>query len=110
MEALENDDKKLMREELGDVLLQVMMHAQIAEEEECFNMEDVVSDIASKLVYRHPHVFKVGQELSTADEVIESWDKIKQKEKKEETVTDGLERVAKTLPALMRFAKIRCGF
>lgn len=107
VEALENDDKKLMREELGDVLLQVMMHAQIAEEEECFNMEDVVSDIASKLVYRHPHVFKVGQELSTADEVIESWDKIKQKEKKEETVTDGLERVAKTLPALMRTQKVQ---
>ena len=107
VEALENDDKELMKEELGDVLLQVMMHAQIADEKGDFNIDDVVSGIANKLVYRHPHVFKVGQELTTAEEVKESWEQIKQKEKKEETVTDGLERVAKTLPALMRTQKVQ---
>lgn len=107
IEALQNDDQKLMEEELGDVLLQVLMHAQIADEAGTFNMEDVVNGIASKLVHRHPHVFKGGQNLETAEAVKESWESIKQKEKKEETVTAGLERVAKTLPALMRTQKVQ---
>ena len=107
VEALENNDVKLMEEELGDVLLQVLMHAQIAKEEGTFGMDEVVNGIATKLVHRHPHVFKEGQQLDTADEVSEAWDKIKQKEKKETTIAMAMDRVAKTLPALMRAQKVQ---
>ncbi|MBE6023946.1 MAG: nucleoside triphosphate pyrophosphohydrolase [Cellulosilyticum sp.] len=107
VEALENEDTKLMEEELGDVLLQVLMHAQIAKEAGAFGMEEVVNGIATKLVHRHPHVFKEGQTLETADQVSKSWEEIKKKEKKEETVVEAMDRVAKTLPALMRTQKVQ---
>ena len=107
VEALENDDAKLMEEELGDVLMQVLMHAQIASESNQFGMDEVVNGIATKLVHRHPHVFQEGNKLETADEVSQAWDQIKQKEKKEETLAIAMERVAKTLPALMRTQKVQ---
>jgi len=107
VEALENEDTKLMEEELGDVLLQVLMHAQIAKEAGAFGMKEVVNGIATKLVHRHPHVFKEGQTLETADQVSKSWEEIKKKEKKEETVVEAMDRVAKTLPALMRTQKVQ---
>ena len=107
VEALENNDAKLMEEELGDVLLQVLMHAQIADEEGKFSMSEVVSGIATKLVHRHPHVFKEGQSLSSAKEVSKSWDQIKAKEKNETTLVESMDRVAKTLPALMRTQKVQ---
>ena len=107
VEALENNDAKLMEEELGDVLLQVLMHAQIANEEGEFSMSEVVNGIATKLVHRHPHVFKEGQSLSSAKEVSKSWDQIKAKEKNETTLVESMDRVAKTLPALMRTQKVQ---
>lgn len=108
IEALQNEDIPLMQEELGDVLMQVLMHTQIADEKKYFSMNEVVSSVASKLVHRHPHVFKEdGTEINTSEEVLVSWERIKQKEKNEKTLVESMERVAKTLPSLMRTQKVQ---
>ncbi len=99
-------DYKNLREELGDVLLQVVLHAQIAREEGRFNMEDIVDEICEKMIRRHPHVFGgVAAENSKESSVL--WEDIKRQEKKEETLSDTLNRVAKALPANIRAEKIQ---
>jgi tetrapyrrole methylase family protein/MazG family protein len=104
IEAIENDDKALLREELGDVLLQVVFHSQIATENGDFTFGDVCTGICRKLIERHPHVF--GElELSDSDAVLKNWDKIK-KDTKGQSYTDTLLAVPRTLPALMRAEKI----
>jgi len=70
LETIDNEDMPAMREELGDLLLQVVMHSQIAEESESFDLEDVAREINEKLIRRHPHVFGEGAELESADEVL----------------------------------------
>lgn len=107
IEAIDNDDPALLREELGDVLLQLVFHSQIEKEKGTFDFDDVIHDICAKLIHRHPHVFgDVTAETSGA--VLENWDKIKKEEKKEErvTVTDDLRAVPMSLPSLMRAQKI----
>ncbi|MEZ3507198.1 MAG: MazG family protein [Lachnospiraceae bacterium] len=95
-----------MREELGDVLLQVVMHAQIAEEEGLFTMSDVVDEISRKMVRRHPHVFGTGS-ADTPEEVLMNWDEIKKQEKKEKSwITSPLQEIPWELPALTRAAKV----
>lgn len=95
-----------LREELGDVLLQVVMHACIAQEEGVFTMEDVVNEVAEKMVRRHPHVFGEVQ-AETSAQVLQNWDEIKKKEKagKEQTETP-LREIPLELPALTRAAKV----
>jgi tetrapyrrole methylase family protein/MazG family protein len=101
IEAIDTDNPVLLREELGDVLLQVMFHAQIEDEQGNFSFSDVVNDISQKLIRRHPHVF--GEiTADTPDEVLKNWDAIKRREKSQETLTDALNSVSKSLPALMR--------
>ena len=80
--AIENKDDENLCEELGDVLLQVLMHSQIASEEGRFTMEDVVDGLAAKLVRRHPHVFG-GEEAGSPEEGLARWNAIKMKEKEE---------------------------
>lgn len=99
------DDSNLC-EELGDVLMQVVMHARIAEEEGRFTMADVIRGISEKMIRRHPHVFGTAK-ADTPEEVLKNWEEIKQKEKHEETVTAGMKRVAKALPANIRAAKVQ---
>ena len=106
MEALQNNDMKLMKEELGDVLLQVVMHSQIAKEENEFDINDVINDIAKKLVYRHPHVFK-DTKVKDSEEVLRNWEELKKQEKNEKTLVEAMDRVAKTLPALIRSQKVQ---
>jgi len=102
----ETGDDKNLKEELGDVLLQVVMHAQIAAEEGRFTMEDVVDEICEKMIRRHPHVF--GEASATdSDAVLEQWEEIKKKEKAEETLADTLGRVAKAYPANIRAEKVQ---
>ena len=99
-----NDDKLV--EELGDVLFQVVFHAQIGKEQEYFNMNDVIQGICDKMIERHPHVF--GElKADTSDEVLELWNKIKKKEQNIKNHTDELKHVAKCLPALMRAEKVQ---
>ncbi len=105
IEAIELKDTALLREELGDVLLQVVFHTRIEEEKSAFNFDDVCDEVCKKLIVRHPHVF--GEVTAdTTDEVLKNWDSIKMETKGQETYTDTLTSVAKTLPALMRAQKV----
>ena len=89
IEAIDLDDKELMQEELGDVLMQVMLHAQFEAEENVFDFADVVNGTAQKLVLRHPHIF-AGYDNKTVDGVLQKWEEIKQQEKGQKTVTETL--------------------
>jgi XTP/dITP diphosphohydrolase len=104
LEAAETGDLAHLREELGDVLMQVYFHAAIAAEEGAFDIEDVAADINAKLVRRNPHVFgdTAGAALAPA-EVNEAWERIKAAEKQRTSVTDGLPT---TLPALLYADKV----
>lgn len=95
-----------MIEELGDVLLQVVMHAQIASEEGLFTMKDVVNEVSHKMVRRHPHVFGTGN-ADTPDEVLVNWEEIKKEEKKgKDWVESPLKEIPKELPSLTRAVKV----
>ncbi len=105
IEAIDTEDPKLLREELGDVMLQVVFHADIEYEEGRFDINDVANDICAKLIHRHPHVF--GElKLDSSDEVLQNWDKIKGVEKQRNTLTDKLRSIPPMLPALMRAQKV----
>lgn len=105
IEAIDTSDPVLLREELGDVLLQVTFHAQIETEEGRFDIHDVANDICVKLIHRHPHVFGEVKVANSA-EVLENWDKIKGIEKQRNTLTDKLRAIPPMLPALMRAQKV----
>ena len=96
LETLDQGDDEKLCEELGDVLMQVVLHAQIAQEEGKFNMGDVIESISSKLIRRHPHVFSDVQ-ASDAEEVAHRWDRLKQAEREGGSILDGL---PKGMPAL----------
>jgi XTP/dITP diphosphohydrolase/tetrapyrrole methylase family protein/MazG family protein len=101
IETIDREDYPHMREELGDVLIQVVFHAQIASEKGQFNFEDVAREINDKLIRRHPHVFGTGK-LQTSDQVIAKWDEIKATEKKNGPVQTGVfKELPPRLPALM---------
>jgi XTP/dITP diphosphohydrolase len=104
IEAVESGDRDAMREELGDVLLQVIFHARMAEEasEGSFNVEDVAKGVTDKLISRHPHVFS-SVEVSGTDEVVQNWEKIKAAEKSRTSALDG---VPVGQPALPLAAKV----
>lgn len=105
IEAIDNDDSELMREELGDLLWQVVFHAELEREAERSDINDIIHDICAKLVHRHPHVF--GSVIAnTSDVVLSNWEKIKTEEKQRNTVTSKLESVPPALPALMRAQKV----
>ena len=105
IEAIDTDNPVLLREELGDVLLQVAFHSQIEREEGRFTLDDVANDICVKLIHRHPHVF--GNVIAeSADKVLSNWEAIKSEEKERKTVTDKLTAIPPMLPALMRADKV----
>lgn len=106
VEAIDADDTALMKEELGDVLLQIIFHAQMEKEREHFDFSDVCDGVCKKLIIRHPHIF-ADVSADTSDKVLENWDAIKKQEKHQETYTDSLKSVPKLLPALMRSEKIQ---
>lgn len=93
-------------EELGDLLLQVVFHSQIAKDEGAFDINDVTDGVCKKLILRHPHVFG-NVTAETPDKVLENWDAIKKVEKHQETYTDTLNSVPTAFPALMRSAKVQ---
>ena len=93
-------------EELGDVLLQVVFHSQMEDEKGVFNFDDVADGVCKKLILRHPHIFS-DVSVSTSAEVLVNWENIKKQEKGQETATDTLLSVPKTLPALMRASKVQ---
>lgn len=95
-----------LQEELGDVLLQVVMHAQIAAEESNFTLDDVIQGICEKMLRRHPHVFG-NAKAGHADQIPRSWEEIKQQEKKQRTDIEPLREVPLSLPALIRAQKVQ---
>jgi tetrapyrrole methylase family protein/MazG family protein len=103
LEAIDADDRDLLREELGDVLLQVVFHAQMAADDGAWDVDDVAEGIVRKLIRRHPHVF--GEvEVSGADEVLVNWERIKAEEKGRTGLEDD---IPEALPALARAAKVQ---
>ena len=103
IDTIDRDDLPHMREELGDVLIQVVFHARIAEEKGLFNFDDVARDINEKLIRRHPHVFGSGK-LDTSEQVIVQWDAIKAQEKKNgptQSEAKVFKELPPRLPALM---------
>ncbi len=103
IDAINQNNKKALMEELGDVLLQVVLHAQIASENKDFNIYDVANHINKKMISRHPHVFS-NVKLKTSAEVLVNWEKLKEKEKPDRKNTfDG---IPTSLPALLKAWKI----
>ena len=100
VDAIDLDDSELLCEELGDVMMQVVFHAQIEREKGHFTFDEVCDGVCRKLIDRHPHIFG-------GDESIKDWDSLKNKEKGRLTLADDLESVPKALPALMRAAKLQ---
>ncbi len=106
IDAIDRDDATDMCEELGDVLLQVVFHSQIEAEKKSFDFTDVCDGICKKLIERHPHVFG-SVNVNNSDEVLDNWDKIKQKSKNQTTYTDTLKSVPMAFPALLRAEKVQ---
>ncbi len=105
-EAIDNDDPVLLKEELGDVLMQVVFHADIESDAGRFTIDDVCDGVVKKLLFRHPHVF--GSECEDSPEsVLVSWDKLKRQEKGQKTVADSMDSVARSLPGLWRAEKLQ---
>jgi len=102
IEAIENEEFSKLKEELGDVLLQVAFHAQMAKEEGKFDIEDVINTISRKLVYRHPHVFG-NVKVTGVEDVLKNWEALKKKEKGTKSVLEG---VPKHLPALIKAYRV----
>lgn len=92
-------------EELGDVMMQVFLHSQIAEEEGLFSLDDVVDGISRKMIYRHPHVFGTA-EADTAQKVLQNWEELKKKEKGDLTPEEEIAAIPHSLPSLIRTSKV----
>ena len=105
-EAIDEGSPAHLREELGDVLLQVLFHASIEEDAGRFDLDDVADGICKKLIFRHPHVFG-NEHAETVGQVLTSWEELKRKEKGQSTYTDTLNAVAKSLPGLWRAEKLQ---
>lgn len=106
IEAIDTDDLDLLKEELGDVLLQVALHSEIESEKGTFNIDDVCDGICKKLIIRHPHVFG-SVNADTTEQVLKNWDAIKMQTKSQQTQTQAMESVSKALPSLMRSTKVQ---
>ncbi|MDD4715563.1 MAG: nucleoside triphosphate pyrophosphohydrolase [Oscillospiraceae bacterium] len=106
VEAIDEKDSEHLREELGDVLMQVVFHTALEEEASRFDLNGVADGTCKKLIGRHPHIFG-NETVSSAREVLENWDEIKRKEKGQKTAASAMEAVAKSLPALWRAEKIQ---
>lgn len=105
IEAIEAGDGNKMSDELGDVLLQITLHAQIGSENNTFNMEDIINSLCKKMILRHPHVF--GEtEVCNSEQVSANWDKIKFSEKGFKSVTQDMNNICKALPVTLRATKI----
>lgn len=113
-EAIDQHDSAHLCEELGDVLMQVLFHADIEREAGRFDIQDVADAACKKLVFRHPHVFREREE-KTPDAVLRDWDAIKRQERAQRTAAQEMDSVARSLPALWRCDKVqakaaKCGF
>lgn len=112
VDAIDENDMAHLREELGDVLLQVLLHSQIASESNEFTLDDVAKELKEKLIHRHPHVFRTAK-INNADDVLKTWDKLKSEEKTErKSAMDGLSRSQAALISAQKISKraVKTGF
>lgn len=112
VDAIDDGDMANLREELGDVLLQVVLHAQIAKDNKEFDIEDVARELGDKLIHRHPHVFG-NKEVHSTQEILDAWDKLKKEEKTYRTsVLDGVSKSQSALMAAQKISKkvVKVGF
>lgn len=105
VEAIDREDSELLREELGDLLLQIVFHADMEKDAGRFDIDDVAHDECVKMIHRHPHVFGTV-EVENSDEVLRNWELIKTEEKQRVTLPDRLRAIPPMLPALMRAQKV----
>ena len=109
VDAIDDNDMKHLQEELGDVLLQVVLHAQIAKEAKSFDIEDVAKQISDKLVHRHPHVFG-DVKVDSTQEILDNWEKLKKEEKPHRTsIMDGISRAQAALMSAQKISKKAVG-
>ncbi len=106
IEAIDTDNPELMQEELGDVLLQVTLHSDMARTDGWFDINDVADGICQKLIIRHPHVFGDVTVGSTGD-VLKNWDDIKRQTKKQRSQSEAMAAIPATYPALMKAQKVQ---
>ena len=110
VDAIEKDDVDSLREELGDVLLQVVLHAQIGQKNQEFCIDDICEDLEEKLIRRHPHVFSRTAHADNAQEVLNIWDNVKDEERKSQSTQEEkiglLDSIPPTFPALMQAQKV----
>lgn len=105
VEAIDKDDAVLLREELGDLLFQIVFHSQIESECDRFTVHEVIHDVTAKMVHRHPHVFG-DVNVENSAEVLSNWEVIKTEEKQRNTLVEKLRAIPPMLPALMRASKV----
>jgi tetrapyrrole methylase family protein/MazG family protein len=106
LEAIDTENKVLLEEELGDVLLQVVFHSQISKEDNDFDINNVTDGICKKLIIRHPHVFS-DVTVNSTDEVLSNWDTIKRQTKSQSSQSVAMAAIPKTFPALMKAQKVQ---
>lgn len=106
VDAIDKKDEELLKEELGDVLLQVLLHSRFEEEKGTFTFDEVVNGLAQKLVLRHPHVFK-NEDIKGVDNILNKWEEIKNSSHGHNTVSQTLNAVPKSFPALMYAQKVQ---
>lgn len=112
VDAIDDGNIANLREELGDVLLQVVLHAQIAKDNKEFDIEDVAKELSEKLIHRHPHVFGTTH-VDSADDVMANWDKLKKEEKKDrKSILDGISKSQSALMSAQKISKkvVKVGF
>ena len=105
VEAIDKNDVALLKEELGDLMFQVVFHSQIENEKGNFDITGVIHDICAKMIYRHPHVFNTIN-VKDSKEVSVNWDNLKKKEKNINSISDSLKKVPPSLPALLKAQKV----
>lgn len=112
VDAIDENNISNLKEELGDVLLQVVLHAQIAKDNGNFDIEDVAKELSKKLIHRHPHVFGETKVKST-DEIVDNWDKLKKEEKTDrKSILDGISKSQSALMSAQKISKkvVKVGF
>ena len=112
VDAIDDGDVANLREELGDVLLQVVLHSQIAKDNNEFDIEDVAKELSDKLIHRHPHVFG-NAHVDSANDVVVNWDKLKQEEKTyRKSILDGISKSQSALMSAQKISKkvVKVGF
>lgn len=106
IDAIDLKNPEVLKEELGDLLLQIVFHSRIAEEEGSFNIYDVIESICEKMIRRHPHIFG-GEKAETPEEVLKNWEDIKKEEKDFSSYAESMSELPEQLPALMKAYKVQ---